>query len=145
MSGTLPPQVSRKRLDGKGSTKDLLAEMIMHLFADATLLPIGGVQESMLQEPRFGRIADGEQKSSVFRADLKGPDLYGHDCAILRSAKDLALRYAIVGDAGQAVFKIFIGGEKRDVASDYLCLWPSKYSFRRGTPAAHLSFAIDFD
>ena len=49
MTRSLTAEVSCKGLYRESGAKNLLAKMIMHLFADTPLLAISSIQESMLE------------------------------------------------------------------------------------------------
>ena len=90
MTRSLTAEVSCEGLYRESGAKNLLAKMIMHLFADTPLLAVSSIQESMLKKPRFGRVADRQKETTAVPANLKSPHLHRHNRAILRPAKDLA-------------------------------------------------------
>ena len=112
MTRSLTAEVSCEGFDRESGAKNLLAKMIMHLFADTPLLAVSGIQESVLQKPRFGRVADRQKETTAVAANLKSPHLHRHNRAILRPAKNLALGNSVVGDGGQAIFKVPMSSNK---------------------------------
>jgi hypothetical protein len=70
MTRSLTAEVSSEGFYREGGAKNLLAKMIMHLFADPPLLAVGSIQESMLKKPRFGRVAERQKETTTVRANL---------------------------------------------------------------------------
>ena len=141
---SLTAEVSCEGFYREGGAKNLLAKMIMHLLADPPLLAVGSIQESMLEKPRFGCVAERQKETTTVRSNLKSPDLHGHDRAIFRLAKDLALRHSVVRDSRKTIFKVLASRKNDDAAPDHFFLLPAKDPFGRGAPATHLAFPIHF-
>src|SRR5262245_32664445 len=108
MTRSLTAKISCKGFYRESGAKNLLAKMIMHLFADTPLFAVSSIQESMLKKPGFGRVADCQKKTTVFPANLKSPDLHRHDRAILGPAEHPTLGNSVVGDGEQAIFKVLV-------------------------------------
>ena len=73
MTRSLTAEVSCEGFYRESGAKNLLAKMIMHLFADTPLLAIGSIQESMLEKPRFGRVADRQKETTAVPGESEEP------------------------------------------------------------------------